>query len=90
MIWQSKEQSQIGVIMDIELVCCTEVLLRNIADKHFKRKNIATVYAFAIKSSEPTDWETVNKAIINRWSESGLDYTKRLAWKDVESNHKKG
>ena len=27
------------------------------------------------------DWRKVNRAILNRWSVSGLNYIKKLAWK---------
>jgi len=66
--------------MIIELVDCTNVLLREISDKEFKRKNVAKTYALALKSSYPTDWARVNKAIIKRWSLSALEYIKNLAW----------
>ncbi len=34
-----------------------------------------------MQSSEPTDWGAVNRAIIERWSMSGLLKVKRLAHK---------
>jgi len=64
----------------MELACCTYVLLSEIADKRFKRKDIAMTYALALCSSEETNWKTVNKAIVERWSMSGLRYIKNLAW----------
>ena len=67
--------------MNVELACCTSTLLREISDSSLKRKDIAMTYRLAMASSESVDWESVNKAIIERWSLSGLDYIKKLAWK---------
>lgn len=44
------------------------------------QKVIAQTYALAIKSSYPTDWQRVNRAIIDRWSMAGLERIKKLAW----------
>ena len=66
--------------MNIELSCCTEVLINHIQDKRVKRKFIAKLYALAIQSSETVDWKEVNKAIIDRWSVSALQYIKNSAW----------
>ena len=63
-----------------ELMDCTRVLLEEIADKRFKQRNIAQTYALALRSSYNTDWATVNKAIIERWSLSGLERIKNWAW----------
>lgn len=67
--------------MKIELMCCTSVLLNEIKDKQFKKKNVAQTYALAIRSSDKTDWAKVNKAIIDRWSMSALHDIKQMAWK---------
>ena len=66
--------------MGLELVCCTSTLLREIADKSCKQKDIAQTYALAIKSSEATDWRKVNEVIVERWSFAGLNRIKQLAW----------
>lgn len=68
--------------MDIELCCCTETLLTTI-EKAKNRKEVATVYSWALRSSEETEWGKVNRAIIDRWSMSALEYIKNLAWKIV-------
>jgi hypothetical protein len=44
------------------------------------QKQIAQTYALAIKSSWPTDWPKVNQMIITRWSVSGLERIKKMAW----------
>jgi len=64
----------------IELACCTSTLLREIEDKTFKQKDIAKTYALAIRSSEDTEWWKVNRTIVKRWSVSGLNRIKQLAW----------
>ena len=73
-----------GVMADInfELVCCESMLLREIDNKVFKQKDIAQTYALSMASSEcdRIDWKKVNKAIIERWSKSGLIRIKNMAW----------
>lgn len=66
--------------MGFELMDCTRVMLEEIGDKQFKQKNVAMSYALALRSSYETDWATVNKAIIERWSLSGLNRIKNMAW----------
>ncbi len=66
--------------MIFELCNCTQVLLNEIGMKKIKQKAVACTYALALKSSDSTDWAAVNKAIINRWSLSGLKRIKEMAW----------
>lgn len=63
----------------VELACCTETLLREI-EHGATRKSVAMTYRLAMQSSAPTDWPTVNAAIIKRWSVSGLTWIKQQAW----------
>ena len=63
-----------------ELMDCTNVLLNEISDKGFKQKHIAMTYALSLRSSYPTDYKIVNRAIIDRWSISGLERIKNMAW----------
>ena len=63
-----------------ELMCCQTVLLNEIADKRMKRKDVAKTYALAMLSSDTPNWSVVNQAIIERWSRSGLEYIKKIAW----------
>jgi len=69
--------------MRINLVCCTQTLLTEIADVRLKRKDVAATYAMAIKSaaqgSDKPDWRAINEAILARWSHSGLEFIKKLA-----------
>lgn len=68
----------------VELADCTNVLLREIEDKNFIQKDIAMTYCLAMMSSEKVDYEKVNNAIIERWSYSGLQRVKDMAWKLME------
>jgi hypothetical protein len=57
-------------------------------DTNNKRNEIAFEYGRLLQSygTEGLNWQRVNRAIIERWSESGLSYIKNRAWKIVESN----
>jgi hypothetical protein len=68
--------------MIVELACCTRVLLNEIASKEMYQRDVAKTYALALRSSYPTDWAKVNAAIIARWSISGLDRIKNMAWSE--------
>jgi hypothetical protein len=72
----------------IELADTTNTLLREIADPHMKRNDVAQTYALALCSSWETDWGQVNRAIIERWSKSALIYIKERAWKIVRDGRK--
>ena len=63
---------------------CTEiegVLLKEIPDKTLNQIDIALTYRLAIEADAKIDWKKVNKAIIKRWSKSGLLRVKELVWK---------
>ena len=66
--------------MRVELVNTTRLIMQEIADKRVKRRSVAMTYALALRSSEKTDWPKVNRAIIDRWSRSALDWIKKQAW----------
>lgn len=70
--------------MRINLVCCSQVILQEVATKQFKQKDIALTYAMAIKSksdgADDFEWGPINEAIIARWSMSGLERIKKRAW----------
>lgn len=70
--------------MKVELMDVENVILEEIAVPEVKRKSIAQTYAFGIGSSEDINWKRINEAIVKRWSISGLNYIKRIAWKMVE------
>lgn len=71
--------------MKMELCNCTETLLTEIANKKLLQEDIALTYAFALESSEKPDWRAVNLAIMTRWSRSGLERVKRMAWQRVSA-----
>ena len=72
----------------IELFCCTQTLMQEINNKQFKQADVALTYAMAVCSSDKTDWHKVNKAIMERWSISGLKRVKDMAWKRIEQKGK--
>ena len=67
--------------MIVELVDTTNVLLSEIGNPQMHRKDVAMTYGMALCSSANTDWGKVNRAIINRWSFSTLEWIKNAAWK---------
>jgi hypothetical protein len=74
------EEDCMGEDVRIEFWDCTETMLREIAHPSIRQKHVAQSYALAIRSSYPTDWAVINRAIIARWSVSGLERIKNLAW----------
>jgi len=63
-----------------EMLWCDEVLLQEIVNPDCKKSNVAKAYALALRSSWPTDFKKVNKAIVDRWGLNGLQYIKEMAW----------
>ena len=60
---------------------CEGIILQEINDKNVTRDSIAITYAFCIDSTEKPNFAKINRAIVNRWSHSALDYIKKEAWK---------
>lgn len=65
--------------MNIELID-PEGTIENEIKQGGTQTDIAKTYYFAIKSSVNVDWKRINKAIIERWSISGLNRVKTMAW----------
>lgn len=63
-----------------ELENITNTILSEIAMPKLKQSDIAKTYALAIVSDEKIDWSAINQAIITRWSRSGLNRVKQMAW----------
>lgn len=67
----------------INLVCCTQVIKDEIF-MGISRKDIAVIYALAIKSemqgADRPDWKEINHAIIARWDFKSLDAVKKRAF----------
>jgi hypothetical protein len=67
----------------------TAALLAEIARTGSTRESIALVYRDGIRanleapSSDVVDWPTVNAALLQRYTVSGLDYIKKRAWDAV-------
>ena len=69
--------------MTITISLCrpTQTILNELEHREITQKSVALTYALAIRSREATDWAAVNQAIISRWSVSGLERIKKMAWK---------
>jgi thymidine phosphorylase len=64
------------------LMMPTKTILREIAMPEMKRRSIAMTYALCMRSAaagEAVDWAAINKAIMDRWSVSGLAWIKTQA-----------
>ncbi len=63
-----------------ELINCEATILEEIR-AGAKRKDVAQTYALALRSSERImiDWTRVNRAIMERWSVSALNWIKNKA-----------
>lgn len=68
----------------VELADPEGTLLREIADSHLTRDDVALTYAMAMRGGEEVDWSKVNHAILDRWSMAALRYVKTEAWKLVQ------
>jgi len=59
---------------------CADMVIKNEIERGCTQKQIAQTYALALRSQEHVDWKAINMAIIERWSISGLERIKKLAW----------
>lgn len=68
-------------LMETKISITTESILAEIADKRLKQKDIAQSYLLCMISEPETkvDWPRINRAILSRWSISGLKNIKKLA-----------
>ena len=56
------------------MIIYTQIMLSAIKDKSIYRNALAEMYREGIYRNVAVDWKIVNRAIIKRWSESGLEY----------------
>lgn len=67
----------------INMIGCTDTILREVGCKQATRKDVALSYAMAIKSqadgADSPDWPKINRAILDRWSMSALEFIKKSA-----------
>lgn len=61
------------------LTDCQNTILHEISMKEIKRRDVAQTYRLAMESGETIDWGIINRAIIERWSRSGLIWIKTQA-----------
>ena len=60
-----------------------EWVIENEIARGLPQRQIALTYALGLRSSWPTDWARVNRAILSRWP-TGLERVKVMAWKRLE------
>lgn len=60
-------------------LAAVEMVIENEIKLGLSQKQIAQSYALGLRSSWPTDWARVNKAIVERWSVAGLNRIKKMA-----------
>lgn len=60
-------------------ISCVEDTIENEIRQGATQRSVAMTYALAIRSTWPTDWPRVNRAISARWPK-GLERIKRMAW----------
>lgn len=63
----------------VSLVDPTGTILSELGHKDVTQRSVALTYYLAMISDFKTDWEKVNRAIIERWSVAGLQRVKQLA-----------
>lgn len=68
-----------GGITDVDF---RQWIMNEIEDRAFKRKAVAHTYSILIQKGH-REFGEINRAIVQRWSESGLAWIKRQAWKQV-------
>ncbi len=71
-------------VMRVELANPEQMILCEIADPEFTRDSVALTYAFCIRQRDQANIQIINRAIMERWSESALEYIKCKAWKRIE------
>lgn len=62
---------------------CTRTILRAIQSPKMKKDDIAAIYTLIIARPTQSSIPTINKAIIKRWTCSGLQDIKRMAWRAI-------
>ncbi len=60
-------------------------ILNKLKEKKVTRDDIVPFYAQVIYWKDCFDVVKVNKAIMDKWSKSGLIYIKQRAWKELDS-----
>ena len=56
-------------------------MITEIADKKNKQADIADYYLDGLCNIPIDGWKPVNEAVVARWSKSGLERVKKMAWK---------
>lgn len=59
-------------------------LLDQLTDKRATQSSMAITYAFIMaQEGNGADWPKLNAAIVERWSQVGLNQIKKMAWKHL-------
>ena len=83
-------QSKPTQAVRVEMLDPQGTIMEEIADKRLTRDDVADTYAWCLRASfDPESvytisWPTINKAILERWSNSALEYIKTKAWRIYE------
>lgn len=64
-------------------ITCAHLVIENEIAQGLTQRDVAQTYALALRSTAPCDWPAANKAIIDRWSQAGLERIKAAAWSGV-------
>ncbi len=68
----------------MHLVACQMVILNELAQREITQRQIAQTYRMTIESVhagvDTVDWRVINEAIVKRWSATGLERIKGMAW----------
>jgi len=59
---------------------CADMVIEDEIKQGRTQKQIAQTYALALRSQEPQNFRRINQVIIDRWSISGLERIKSMAW----------
>jgi hypothetical protein len=70
--------------MRVDMVDPQGTIMRDIEDPRMTRDDVAMTYAFCIRQAGEIDFAAINRAIVDRWSLSALEYVKTRAWRLVE------
>ena len=66
--------------MKFKLMNAEKIILDEISNKKLAQNDIAKTYALIIQQGLPVNWQSINQAIVDRWSLAELRKIKELAW----------
>ena len=66
--------------MRVELWNLERVILEEIENPKINRNSVALTYAFCLRENDQINYRRINRAILDRWTFSSLEYIKARAW----------